>query len=207
MREIRLLAAMAVLQLAGCAGMSQSECQLSDWRAVGYEDGSQGRAAEDFGKYRKRCAEHGVAPDFQAYQAGREAGLKEYCQEARGFQEGSQGSSYAGVCPADSEPRFLEGYNEGRTLYDLESSLRYTNRQIRDDETRIKQIEIELTDNMTAAIADVTTREERARLLVETRQLAEERSTLASEIKDLQAKRRTLEEQLAAARAELVTQR
>ena len=56
-------------------------------------------------------------------------------------------------------------------------------------------------------LAETTTREERAHLLVETKQLAEERGTLTGEIKGLQAKRLTLEKQLAAARQELVTQR
>jgi hypothetical protein len=148
-----------------------------------------------------------VAPDFQAYQAGREAGLREYCQESRGFQEGSQGRHYAGVCPADAEARFLAGYHDGRTLYDLESSLRSTNRQIRDDEARIKEIELDLTGKMTAVLADTATREERARLLVETKQLAEERGRLTGEIKDLQARRVVIEKQLAAAREDLVAQR
>ena len=113
-RQSALLAAAAALQLAGCAGISQSECQNSDWRAVGYEDGSQGQPAHNFASYRKGCADHGVTLDFQAYQAGREAGLREYCQESRGFQEGSEGRSYAGVCPAESEVPFLYGYHDGR---------------------------------------------------------------------------------------------
>ena len=198
---------MAALLLAGCAGMSESECQWSDWRAVGYEDGAQGRSTETFGQYRKSCADHGMAPDFQAYQAGREAGLKEYCQESRGFQEGSQGNRYAGVCPADVETRFLQGYHEGRTLYDLESGLRATNRRLRDNEARIKQIELDLTDKAALVLATVTTREERARLLVETKQLAEERATLSAEIKDLEKKRVLQEKQLAEAREELMAKR
>jgi Protein of unknown function (DUF2799) len=207
MRRMNFLAATAVLQLAGCAGMDQSECQFSDWRAVGYEDGSQGRSSEAFGQYRRNCAEHEVTADFQAYQAGRESGLKEYCQQSRGFHEGSQGHTYAGVCPADTEIRFLEGYHAGRTLYDLESALDATNQRIAADEARIRQIELELTDKMSATLADATTRDARARLLVETKQLAEERATLTREIKDLQAKRRQQEKQLADAREELVAKR
>jgi hypothetical protein len=187
--------------------MSESECQWSDWRAVGYEDGSQGRTSETFGNYRKSCADHGVAPDFNAYQAGREAGLQEYCQESRGLEEGSQGRRYAGVCPADSETRFLQGYHDGRTLYDLESGLRATNARIRDNEARIKQIELDLTNITAAALAASTTREERARLLVQTKQLAEERSTLSAEIKDLQKKRVLQEKQLTEAREELLAKR
>jgi hypothetical protein len=207
LRAPGLLAVLAVLQLAGCASISESECKLSDWRAVGYEDGSQGRPTDSFGRYRKNCAEHGVAPDFQAYQSGREAGLREYCQESRGFQEGSRGATYQGVCPADTEAGFLAGYDAGRTLHDLESSLRHTSRRIADHEARIKQIEVDLAGKMTAGVTAATTAEARARLLVETKQLAEERATLGREIRDLEARRALLEQELAKAREELVSRR
>ncbi len=207
LRQTSLLAVAAALQLAGCAGISQSECQYSDWRAVGYEDGSLGRPAHDFGTYRKRCADHGVTPDFGAYQQGREAGLIEYCQESRGFQEGSAGRNYAGVCPAASEVKFLYGYHDGRTLHELESGLHSANRRIRNHEARIKQIELDLAEKTNALIGVTTTREERLRLVVETTQLAEERSTLKSEIPDLLAQREALQVELATARQELLTKR
>jgi hypothetical protein len=49
-RHLALLAAAPAA--AGCAGISQPECELSDWRAVGlHEDGSPGDR-HDFGTYR-----------------------------------------------------------------------------------------------------------------------------------------------------------
>jgi predicted nucleic acid-binding Zn-ribbon protein len=115
--------------------------------------------------------------------------------------------SYAGVCPADSEPKFLYGFHDGRALYELESGLRLTNRRIRDNETRIQQIEIELAERANALIAVTTTREERVLLVVETTQLAEERSTRKNEIADLLAERQRLQAELATARQELLTKR
>jgi hypothetical protein len=208
MRHKLLVGVLAGLQLSGCASnMTGSECQLADWHAVGYEDGSQGRPTDAFGRHRRDCAEHGVAPDFKAYESGRDAGLREYCQESRGFEQGSNGHAYHGVCPADLEARFLQGYNSGHELYRLESSLQWTQQRIANDERRIRQIELDVTAKMTEALTPGATVEDRARLLVETKQLAEERGTLGGEIKDLQAKRGTLELQLAKARDELVSQR
>jgi chromosome segregation ATPase len=148
-----------------------------------------------------------VTADFGAYQEGREAGLMEYCQESRGFQEGSAGRSNASVCPADSEVKFLYGYHDGRTLHELESGLRSTNRRLRNHEGRIKQIDFELAEKTNALIGVTTTREERLRLVVLATQLAEERSTLKSEISDLLAQREALQAQLATARQELLTKR
>jgi hypothetical protein len=209
MRATTLLMVTIGLSLAGCGGtkMDESECRLADWRAVGYEDGAAGRPTETFARHRRSCAEHGVAPDFQAWQAGRTAGLAEYCSASRGFQEGSRGGVYQGVCPADAEPGFLAGYRDGRELYDLEWRVRHADERIAADEARMRQIELDLTAKTTASLAPLTTPEQRALLIVEMKQLAEERGTLKREIRDLQADRVAAQKDLDAARAEIVARR
>jgi hypothetical protein len=44
--------------------MSADECAVSDWRAIGFEDGSQGYTSDRLGDHRKACAKHGMAPNF-----------------------------------------------------------------------------------------------------------------------------------------------
>ena len=192
--------------LAGCAGMSANECELADWQAVGYEDGVQGRSSDRFGTYRKNCAKHEVAPDFQDYQSGREAGLREYCQPTRGFREGSRGAKYVGVCPADLEGEFLESYNDGRTLYELEYAVRSAQRQIDHRKSRMDDIESELAKIMASLLVEDIPGEERAELLVETKQLAEERMSLASEVENLQQQLYKSKAELEEHRAHLITQ-
>ena len=207
MRHWKILVMGAGLfSLIGCAGMSSNECELADWQAVGYEDGVQGRSSDKFGSYRKNCAKHEVAPDFQAYQSGREAGLREYCQPSRGFNEGSRGAKYVGVCPTDLEGDFLHSYNDGRTLYQLEYAVTSTTRQIKHRKSRMNDIEGKLTKKMAAVLVDGTPGDERTALLVETKQLAEERMTLAYEVDRLQQQLHQQEEDLAEHRAEVVTQ-
>lgn len=204
MDQWRILALGAALTgLVGCGGMSANECELADWQAVGYEDGVQGRSTDRFGTHRKNCAKHQVAPDFQAYQAGRKAGLREYCQPERGYREGARGVKYVGVCPPDLEPAFLASYNEGRTLFELEHAVRTTTAQIKRRKSRMDEIESELTDVMAGALAGGTTGEERAALLVKTKQLAEERITLENEVDALEAKLSRNQEELDAYRAQM----
>lgn len=198
------IVALSTAMIAGCAGMDRKECELADWRAVGYEDGSRGRASGQFGEYRRECADHGVAPDFEAYQAGRTAGLAEYCQPSRGFQEGARGATYAGVCPAELEDGFVMNYDRGRTLYLLESEVQSVVNGIHQRRARINAIERELAAVSTRIIADGTTGDERAQLVVATKQLAEERVRLGREIEDLEVLRKQREEELAIQRAELV---
>ncbi|MDJ0926626.1 MAG: DUF2799 domain-containing protein [Gammaproteobacteria bacterium] len=187
--------------------MSANECELADWRAVGYEDGVRGRSSDVFGQYRRNCAKHEVAPDFAAYQAGRDAGLREYCQPANGYRIGSRGGEYHGVCPTDLEGGFYDSYVEGRILYDLEHAVASTTREIENRQARMKDIELELAGNTTAVFAGEMSTDERAQLIIRTKQLAEERITLANEVDQLEAKLVKQERDLTAHREQLVTQR
>jgi hypothetical protein len=197
----------SLIVLSGCGGMSANECELADWRAVGYEDGVRGRTTDQFGTYRKNCAKHEVAPDFQAYQAGRDAGLQEYCQPEKGFREGARGAVYQGVCPADLENAFVAEYYDGRTLYELERAVNSTSRQIESRKARMDEIEKQLTGVMAGALSGDTTTEDRAQLLVETKQLAEERIELENEVEELEVQLRVRKEELAEHREHLVGQR
>jgi hypothetical protein len=105
--------------LASCAGMSKSECVYADWRAIGYEDGAYGAPASAVSSRRQACAKAGVTPDMNAYLAGRDAGLAEYCTPANGFSAGEHGTQYSGVCGRHNEASFLEEYRAGAHLYVL----------------------------------------------------------------------------------------
>ncbi|HSN71130.1 MAG TPA: DUF2799 domain-containing protein [Steroidobacteraceae bacterium] len=189
---------------SGCAGMDRKECELADWRAVGYEDGARGLPSTQFGAYRRECSDHGVAPDFEAYQAGRAAGVTEYCQPSRGFQEGARGATYAGVCPPELEDGFVINYDRGRTLYLLESEVQSVVNGIHQRRSRINAIERELVAVSARIIADETTGDQRAQLIVTTKQLTEERVRLSREVEDLEVLRKQREQELAEQRAELV---
>ena len=202
------VAAIALLSVAlwGCGGMSASECELADWRAVGYEDGSRGRSTDAFGRHRKACAKHEVAANFDDYQAGRQAGLREYCKPERGYQEGARGGQYHGVCPADLEADFYDAFLEGQILYNLESAVAKTTRQIESNKSRMNAIEKRLAENTSDAIRGLSS-EQLADLVVETKQLAEERITLEQENEALEQRLAREREELAAHKSQLVSRR
>lgn len=159
--------------LSGCAGMSESQCQLADWETVGFEDGVAGRSGAAIGEYRRDCAKAGVVPDRQAYETGRQAGLAEYCRPANGYRLGDRGAGYAGVCGGHDEYAFLDAYRAGRVLYELRlnvnrhvAALDRLHGDIDDQKLRIAEIEKKL-------IAPETTTEERITLLVDLKQASE----------------------------------
>lgn len=194
------------LALQGCAGgMSKEECLVADWYAIGYEDGSRGAAPDTIGQHRKACAEHGVAPNMQAYEQGRNKGLSLYCQPSRGFNLGARGYGYAGVCPRMLEPEFLAAYNSGRKLYELESTVNYTNRQLEAKKKYLKDIKHIMIDTAAALISDETTPEDRVHLLAESHDLATKHGELEAEIEALEQDRLVQEDELAKYREQLAS--
>ena len=146
MSATRIVALCAVgYVLAGCSGMSEQACVTADWRTVGFEDGTMGRLAGNIGSYRNACAEHGVAPDLEAYRAGHAEGVQLYRRESNGFAVGHSGAVYQGVCPADAEAAFVREYESGRRLYELESALRNVEARIASNYRTQEGIKQELT--------------------------------------------------------------
>lgn len=175
----------AAIALSGCASMSAEECVATDWTTVGYEDGVRGYTADRIGQHRKACGKHGVAPDFAAYQDGREQGLREYCQPGRGFDVGSHGGRYYGVCNATLEPDFLDAYNTGYQLYRLRSNVNRANSQINARQNELDNIDENIRSAQARLIAPETTTEDRVMLLAELKDLSERTGEIEAELVEL----------------------
>jgi hypothetical protein len=188
---------LAGLGLVSCATpLSKNECMAMDWRTVGYEDGAAGHPGSRIGVHRKACGEHGVAPDFDAYQAGRNEGLTEFCTPANGYRIGAAGGQYAGVCPMESEGSFLRAFSEGHELHVLRGRVSSTGNQLSAKRRELERLEKAVAKNAAVAIDDATTKEDRAAAVKETAKLAEQIGKVKAEI-------RQLEEELAHDRQEL----
>jgi len=184
-----LLALLALVTLPGCASMSRDECKVADWYTVGFEDGSRGAGADRIGQHRQACAEHGVAPDLQAYQAGRAEGLREFCRPATGFRLGSGGNSYAGVCPDELETAFLPAYRDGRHLYQLQGQVKAVESQIKGKNNEIETLKQTLSEDQELVISGGKSKEERILLLKEIWELAKRQGQLEEEILALEKDR------------------
>ena len=128
MSRYLVLIIISSLGLQGCATLSQDECKSADWYTIGYEDGLRGHTPVRISDHRKACAGHGVSPDLARYTLGREAGLEWYCQPRNGFRFGLKGQAYTGVCPAPSEPAFLQAWSAGKEIHTAEYEVRRLDR-------------------------------------------------------------------------------
>ena len=195
---IKLFVVVFVIGLSGCASMNADECVASDWFAIGHEDGSRGYTSDRFGNYRKACVKHGVSPDFQAYQNGRDQGLVEFCQPGRGFNYGVNGGQYRGVCSVEMEAGFLEAYRSGRQLHTLRANVSTVNSQIYNKERELKSYENRATEVAVFLVSSDSTTEERILLLVELKEISAHIGQLETEIDLLIADRARFEYDLQA---------
>lgn len=186
----RILATALLLALPACAsssGMSEAECRTADWRAIGYEDGARGTSPETFGGRRKACAEHGVTAGFDAYMAGHAEGLARFCRPQNGYQLGTRGYRYDGICPAPLEGPFLAAHAEGYGLYERRSTLNRIGKQLSYNKQRASEIEYLVVEKTTRMLSPTLPVSERTLIAVELKQLAEEKTEINRAIPRLEA--------------------
>jgi len=171
--------------LGGCATMNEKECLNADWRAIGFEDGVNGAKLSRVGQHREACAEYGVKPNLDAYNTGRDEGLKSYCRPHNGYRVGVKGGSYYDVCPAALEKDFLQGYNAGRNIYKLESKIRSLSSQLKKQEKELEASKELLSQLEAELVSDGVNSKRRVQLLGEVREASKEQGQIENQIKTL----------------------
>ncbi len=165
--------------------MTRDDCLGADWYALGLEAGSEGQGRDRFDRQHEACLQHGIATDRAAWLEGYEYGLEDFCTPANGYDQGSRGQTYQGVCPSHLEGGFLLGYQQGRTLYDarqrvagIENAMAERASLIRDTEYRIHRLQEVLAHRDTSDA-------ERQQILANIRWLQRDILVLRRDISDL----------------------
>ncbi len=184
-----LASALLMLGLPGCATMNQAECTTVDWRTVGYEDGVAGYSGDRIGLYRKSCAKYGVAPDLNAYQTGRDQGLREYCQPETGYQLGLRGGAYNSSCPSDVREPFESAYHAGFELYTMRARVASATNELEASHREIAQIDQNLVANSVLILTPTTENAVRAQALLDAKNMVQRQEQLKARIPQLEQER------------------
>jgi len=121
--------------ITACASLSEEQCLIGDWQQYGREDGAHGRS-HNLHRHTKACSKHGVTPNAEQYEIGRNEGLETYCTYENGVLEGQKGAYYKNVCPGARGLDFLDGYTPSREVHLTEESIE----RKRDDIARHRRI-------------------------------------------------------------------
>lgn len=195
---------LAVL-LAGCETgppMSAAQCQVADWRQVGFQDGASGRPAERFVALEQSCALAGLPADQARYMEGRREGLYTYCQPQRAFQAGLGGGGYAGVCPPELDGVFRQAFSDGARAASVRSALAAAESAISSARSERDELERKIQANELGLIAS-TTDAERERHRNELVRLRGERRDVENRLHDAEYDRRTSARDLDRVRSDL----
>jgi hypothetical protein len=175
--------------LGACSSMSATECKALDWRAIGYEDGVAGYPANRIAYHRKSCGKHGVTPDFNQYQTGRNAGLKEFCKPQVGFQMGSQGYTYEGICPAELAGPFEDAYGTGHELHSLRMRAQNADNEVESAQHEINRNEEAIGRNTALLVGHGETMERRTQAAMDIKHLSERNEELSYDLPRLRRER------------------
>ena len=149
----------SMILLSSCATLSKQECLVGDWQAIGYNDGVAGYQSERLASHAKACAKASVAPDYLAWERGRQLGLKQYCTSSNAYNIGRRGRSLNNVCPISLANTLQTANQKGLDYYALDSQLNKDKRLV-----ETYQEEFDLLES--GAMLDFTSEKEaRARLL------------------------------------------
>jgi hypothetical protein len=192
----RTAVSLGAVALVGCSAMNRSECQVSDWRSVGFEDGAKGASVARIGDYREACSKYNVSPDLDAYRAGYAEGVHGYCREANGFNVGSNGYAYGGICPAELEEDFLTGYRTGHHLYELNAAVNSVSSQISSKRYALRQLKENQGEKEAALLDKNTLDADRVLLAKDIYEMGRRQGQLESEIATLQQELGARQEEL-----------
>ena len=168
--------------LQGCATLDKDECMLADWRLIGYQDGVAGKSATVVGEYREDCAKHAVVPDLDAYRAGREEGLQQYCKADNGYRLGNNGRGLPAICPTALADDFRDAYHAGRELYLARSVVNKTHSRINNQKQALSNLEKSRAEKLAALIADGLKADQRVMILYDINELQQEIESIEDEI-------------------------
>ena len=137
MKHTPLICVVLLALLSGCSTMSKEECKLADWYLKGVDDATQGYALDRVVEHGKACAKINVVPNMKDYREGHAKGARLYCVPEKGYSEGRRGAAYHGICPAESEGRFLRAYKDGQELYSIQRNMNNIASEINNNNSQV----------------------------------------------------------------------
>ncbi|MFC6633161.1 DUF2799 domain-containing protein [Microbulbifer taiwanensis] len=124
MATVKRLLILLPLLLAGCAVVSEEECQAGLWYERGLQDGARGRGQSLVYEIAQRCQEYGARVDSEAWLRGHEEGVEQFCTPENGYYQGRRGNSYEGVCTGPTADLFMVEYRRGLADFQMQQEFR-----------------------------------------------------------------------------------
>lgn len=158
-----LVSGFALSLIAGCSGISKRDCNQTNWKEQGVNDGKNGLAAENILKTEKMCAGKGTDFPITEYKEGWMEGIAVYCSAENGFNSAKEGKTLnVNNCPIEFRPVVEQNIKLGKEFAGVESKIKDLKKQresmkdeSQDVKEKISEIEKEL-DTLQSKRSDIT---------------------------------------------------
>lgn len=178
-----LLAAVS-MQGCGVTPMTEEACLDLDWAEMGAERGLRGQEPASLYRYEQACAEHGLAPDSDAYARAHRRGLDAYCTLENGYAGGRGGGRDARGCASAPRSGYGYGYDLGLAVRDVLDRSETRNR-LMSGRTEVRRLNREISQKeMSSGMDLLQSDEERERKRGEIQALRDRRDGLLDEIEE-----------------------
>lgn len=167
-KYLKFLSLLFLLMFTGCATLDQEDCLQASWYELGVSDGRAGKTFDLLADHQDACSEYGVKINSAEYNAGRQEGLKSYCQLDNAVDTGLRGEKYQSICPTHIDHQFREYNNAAYEVYDSRNSL--------------EEIDDKLNQKEDKLLEDKLTDDEKSKIRVELRKLDRERQRLRDDL-------------------------
>ena len=134
------------LMTVGCASISEESCIAGSWESLGYEDGRNGESRGQFNKIAETCVKYGITANATQYRAGYDVGLPLYCSYDKGFAHGEVGRSIKTECREINSLTYIDGYDEGRVVYEIRREYEALVDVYFDHKTALEDVTLRLSD-------------------------------------------------------------
>ena len=91
--------ALVILGLvSGCTRLTEEQCQILNWEAEGRAAGQYGAGPTSYSRLASQCSRFAIAPDYNAYERGRQQGLVRFCTPDGVYIAGMAGRGSTAQC-------------------------------------------------------------------------------------------------------------
>ena len=97
--------------LSSCSSLSRDECDETNWRKIGINEGSYGNPS-NFSSYEKQCKKFGNVAFKSDYDQGHQEGLEIFCTYSNGYYFGFNQKSSVDECKQFNSD-FSRGFKDG----------------------------------------------------------------------------------------------